>query len=127
LKPGSDTRCGICEYLYPSAEVHRVSLAYPRADLSRFCRQLRAIQRENMKLICPSEGKPELYDLTNDPTESRNLVEDKPDVTRELASTLDTWVRSFEHYVPKPMPRNTQQQIPSEERMKTMRGLGYAH
>ena len=127
LQPNSEVRYGISEYLYPSSELHRVCLAYPKANVSAFSRRLRAIQRENMKLICPSEGNPELYDLVNDPMETRNLAKDKADLTREFTATLDAWVRSFDHYVAKPLPRNTPVENPSEDRLKTMRGLGYAH
>ena len=47
----------------------------------------------------------ELYDLSNDPMETRNLAAQKHDMTRELAAALDAWTRSFRHYAASPMPR----------------------
>jgi uncharacterized sulfatase len=34
---------------------------------------------------------PELYDLTNDPRETRNLAADHPDIVNRLRSRIDTW------------------------------------
>ena len=126
LEPPSEARTGISEYLmFDVGHLERVSLAYPQIDLSRFTRRLRAIQRENMKLIRPVPGKPELYDLADDPMETRNLADQKPDVTRELAGTLDAWSQSFEHYVAAPAPRDLPARAPSADEIKAMRGLGY--
>jgi arylsulfatase A-like enzyme len=36
----------------------------------------------------------ELYDLVDDPTESRNLAQDKPDLTATMKSALDAWQES---------------------------------
>lgn len=45
----------------------------------------------------------ELYDLLQDPMETRNLVDELPDVTRHLEMTLDTWVTSTLDGRPDPM------------------------
>ncbi len=92
LEEDAEARDGISEHLVADGiPLDRLSLAYPHLDFSRFTRRLRTIQRGNMKLIHPLPGKPELYDMVNDPMETRNLADQKPDLARELAGRLDTW------------------------------------
>jgi len=44
---------------------------------------------------CVHGGMKELYDLTIDPEETRNLIEEKPEVAEKLRKDLFAWVRSF--------------------------------
>ncbi len=126
LEPPSEVRTGISEYLmFDMGPLTEVGLTYPQIDLSRFTRRLRAIQRGKMKLIRSMPGKPELYDLVDDPIETRDLADQKPDLTRELAGALDAWTRSFPHYVAEPAPRDLPARAPSADELKVMRGLGY--
>ena len=80
-----------------------------------------------MKLIQPLSGKPELYDLVDDPMETRDLADQKPEVASQLAGQFAVWSGSFEHYVAPPDPRDRQKQRPSAAEIKAMRGLGYIH
>ncbi len=41
------------------------------------------------------ERRQELYDLRSDPTQIRNVVEEQPDLARELEGALETWARSL--------------------------------
>jgi arylsulfatase A-like enzyme len=51
-----------------------------------------AVRRENWKLLVNADGsKTELYDLTLDPKEARNLAEAKPDLARELRKLALDW------------------------------------
>jgi arylsulfatase len=53
----------------------------------------RAFRRGDMKLVA-EHGKPwELYDLSADRTESKNLAGDRPEVVRELSAEYDAWAR----------------------------------
>jgi arylsulfatase A-like enzyme len=60
----------------------------------------------------------ELYDLTADPGELTNLVDERPDVAAELAATLRTWLDETE-------PRETSDAELSPERLEALRALGY--
>lgn len=40
-------------------------------------------------------GGPQLYDLSNDPAESRNLAEANPRVVRKLRAKIDEWVEAL--------------------------------
>ena len=78
-----------------------------------------------MKLIRPMPGKPELYDLVDDPMETRNLADQKPDLTRELAGS-STRGRSLSHIMwQSPFHATCRHGAPSADELKVMRGLGY--
>ena len=126
LEPPSEARTSISEYLmFDMGPLERICLKYPQIDLSRFTRRLRAIQRENTKLISPTPDKPELYDLADDPMETRNLADQRPDLTGELAGALDFWSQSCAHYVAAPLPRDLRARPPAADELEMMRGLGY--
>jgi arylsulfatase A-like enzyme len=72
-------------------EHNAVDIHIPAANL-----QYRWVIEGNWKLIVPHEpnvkgGKPELYDLGKDPTETENLAMKAPDRVKELTSKLDRW------------------------------------
>jgi arylsulfatase A-like enzyme len=57
-----------------------------------------AIQNEKYKLVRP-KGKTssfELYDMEDDPHETKNISAAHPDVTRELRATLEAWIAECE-------------------------------
>ncbi len=53
--------------------------------LYRWCYQ------QPWKLIVPSKGKPELYDVVADPHETKNLAANNPDVVKRLSAQIDGW------------------------------------
>jgi arylsulfatase A-like enzyme len=53
-----------------------------------------AAMRGRMKLVITGQGKPELYDVVNDPAERRNLAEQDPRLVRQLQSGIDEWLSS---------------------------------
>ena len=55
-----------------------------------------AVRQNKWKLLCDYDGgRPELYDVSSDPGEVKNLADTQPDVTRELVSKTVTWYRSM--------------------------------
>ncbi len=50
------------------------------------------------KLFTPNyqQGEYELYDLSQDPQETRNLIDERPDVARSLRTALETWNQTVE-------------------------------
>jgi len=68
-----------------------VDIAKPAANL-----QYRWVVEGNWKLILPFEpnvkdAKPELYDVSRDPSETANLAAKHPDKVAELTKKLDAW------------------------------------
>lgn len=64
-----------------------------------------AVRLGDYKLIKHYEdGRLELYNLTNDPSESRNIVGEKPAVAAELAKQLVRWCEEIGAKMPTPNP-----------------------
>jgi arylsulfatase A len=64
-----------------------------------------AIRDGNWKLIeYYDRERRELFDITKDVSESRNLAADKPDVVKELAKKLDDWRKEVGAKMPTPNP-----------------------
>ena len=61
---------------------------YPGFDYSRYDRMLKSIRTRTHKLIVASDGEEELYDLTQDPSESHNLIEQELDLATHLREIL---------------------------------------
>jgi arylsulfatase A len=64
-----------------------------------------AVRRGNWKLIeYYEDGRRELFDLSKDLSESRNLISQNTDVAKELAGELDTWRKEVGAKMPTPNP-----------------------
>ena len=50
-----------------------------------------AIRRGSLKLVRLGKAEPELYDLTTDIGESKNLAAEKPEMVKELVSAIAEW------------------------------------
>ena len=55
-----------------------------------------AVRDGQWKLLCDYDGgSPQLYNLENDPGESRNVAADKPDIARGLSQKTVDWWQNF--------------------------------
>jgi len=63
-----------------------IALADPAANLL-----YRVVRRGEWKLIQPKTGKPELYHVSQDPTEEHNLADANAERIEHLTSLLDSW------------------------------------
>ncbi len=93
------------------------SLANRRTD-ERFSRELRSIEVAGWKLIEDDSGVVELYDLDNDPVQSRNLALEQPARVASMRTEMGA----------RPVYRSTN--IPTERGLSTdtierLRSLGY--
>ncbi|MFT7668353.1 MAG: arylsulfatase A-like enzyme [Planctomycetota bacterium] len=70
--------------------------AHPEFDANDWSRQLRAYQSGNYKLIWSSRGAHELYDLSADPNENNNLIEEMPAVAARMLAELDEYVGALQ-------------------------------
>jgi arylsulfatase A-like enzyme len=79
----------------------------------------RAIVAGSFKLIDWSNGPPELYDLSVDPTEEHNLYRpDEPHAT-ELQARLNAWISTL------PKAPLTSQKKPDSQTLERLKSLGY--
>jgi arylsulfatase A-like enzyme len=81
---------------------------------------MRMFRDERFKYISSSHGREELYDLIEDPGESRNLAGSEPSVQREMSERLREWERALD-----PAPLGSEEAEYDDETMERLRGLGY--
>jgi arylsulfatase A-like enzyme len=128
--PGKDLRL----YLDGREEPHPVCYAEsgrkfvpenPRRYVEGLAGHWTSIRSGRHKLIRipkPQEKSYELYDLANDPGETRNLYQAQNQVAHRLASLLEDWLRSFVER--EPAPGAPEPRI-DEEMAETLRAMGY--
>jgi arylsulfatase A-like enzyme len=69
---------------------------FPDFDFSVYDRQLLAIRSKKYKYIWASDGRHELFDLENDPSERWNIVDTMPVLAAEMKTRLFEWYDSYE-------------------------------
>ena len=81
------------------------------------------IIRDEWKLIHSygTERETALYYLEDDPGETKNVLEERPELARKLKRELDEWVRERDHRYRAPTPPM------DKETEDAMRSLGYLH
>ncbi len=90
----------------------------PRGLVSPTLLAERAMFDNALKLICSTDGKQELYDLSRDPDEYENLYRPNDPTVKRLEESLDRWVAS----APKSVHRPAVSDRVTLERLKS---LGY--
>lgn len=87
------------EYLapQPSMEALNRRVRSVPGSVRRYDRRLRAVRVGDWKFIRGSDGSRELYDISTDPDESINLVENQLELAECLEADLDRWLDSFTH------------------------------
>lgn len=86
-----DTRpCLVTEFLDPPVERFD---RFHRFNPGPYRRELRGVRRGQDKYIWSSDGHDELYNLTADPLETRNLVDSEPVLLAELRKHHDSWLQ----------------------------------
>ena len=122
LPPGTDRTdrpFAFAEYNNARA-IDKVERRFPGFS-SPVCRRktLKAVRSADLKLIIGDDGTRELYDMRNDPGETRNLHNDAPDEARILEDVLNKWSASFA------ASRYYRQEKVSKEAMEELKALGY--
>ena len=118
-------RYAFSEYLQPDVNaLAGFNYRLTSTDMTRFMQKLRVVRKDELKLVWRSESAPELYDVSEDPLESRDLAGERPEETRALMRVLDAWVSAIDHYVP---PEVTLVLVdePTEAEIEHLRDLGY--
>jgi arylsulfatase A-like enzyme len=87
----------------------------------RFDRIRRALYEWPHKYIHSSDGDHELFDLVEDPAESRNLIREQPERSARLARRLQALLASRSHASAAPAPEEL-----STEEIEELRALGYS-
>jgi arylsulfatase A-like enzyme len=86
----------------------------------RFDRDLRTIIKGGFKYIWTSDGRNELYNLSKDPGELKNLVNELPQKGEEMQTALNNWLNSAKVTAPE-----REIQIMDERIKENLKVLGY--
>lgn len=110
----------IAEYLGPN--LRRLRRVCTNVDITPFDRQLRALRMHDTqyKLIWSSTGRYELYDLAQDPGETKNLADIEPGRVQKLHRQLDAWLATLDATELNPLEPEMEQTI-----IERLRDLGY--
>ena len=90
-------------------------------DLAGYRRQLRAIRTRRYKYIEGSDDSRELYDIVDDPQETRNLVLERPDLSHELCERLQQEFESQKRKASEAVGHRDDDAVVAER----LRALGY--
>jgi arylsulfatase A-like enzyme len=104
----------------PPSEVRSFTVAENTAPISLDSILTRMVRTDQYKYIWKSNHQHELYDLTRDPSETKNLVTVHPEVARSLLERLEAWERSLED-----KRIETRRAEYDETTLQRLRGLGY--
>lgn len=108
------------------AALDRVSEKFPDFDATPWRRRMRSIERDDFKLISISDGSLELFDLSEDPAEERNLSAADPARFAAMKRELDAWVASFPHFDPSAHEQPEDPGALSPAVREQLRVLGYS-
>ncbi|MFZ5482083.1 MAG: sulfatase [Myxococcota bacterium] len=105
-------RAFTASYVPPANEIPILAEHVPGGGAALASRALRAVRLGREKLIAPSDGPPALFDLVDDPGETRDLAAARPDRVRVLEALLP----------PLPEPPGA---TPAAGSVEALRALGY--
>jgi len=71
-------------------------IRHPDFHVGKFFYRLKAIRDLKYKYIWYSNGMEELYDLENDPRETKNIANEKPDIVKKMRSKLEEILLSID-------------------------------
>ncbi|MHC4453451.1 MAG: sulfatase family protein, partial [Planctomycetota bacterium] len=86
----------------------------------RFNRIERAVFSWPYKYIESTAGKKELYDLSKDPKETRNIYNEKDIISRDLAERLNNWLK-----MTTPEIQSNNKEKLKDDALKRLKALGY--
>ena len=90
--PAETRREVLASYAYPRQALSMIGAAdveAHRQTLAPYLRSLRSLRADGKKLIVGSDGRPHLFDLRDDPRETRDLAADEPGLVAEYRARLD--------------------------------------
>ncbi len=115
----------VTEYLSPPKWAFEIARRHaPHFNPGSWMVALQAIYDRGNKLILRSDGKSELYDLSADPGEERNLVGKRTRETQQLGRAFKRWRDSFEPFDPNAFTGPAGGRLNAEQRGR-LRDLGY--
>jgi len=123
--PQSVYRNAFSEYLYPPRWAFDVVRRRdPTFDPSRWMLAFRAVFDQRWKLIIRSDQRNELYDLSSDPGEEKNLIGTRRRELARLERQLAKWRASFKPFDPNQFTGPSGHRL-TDDQVRRLRDLGY--
>ena len=88
LGDGPADRAVYAQHLRPILFIDAVQEHFPGVPTARFLRRLSSVEKDGWKLIHSSDGQHELYDIANDPGETKNLYAARAAQAKALEALL---------------------------------------
>jgi arylsulfatase A-like enzyme len=86
----------LTEYMKPLQQFFLIWRRHPDFDIGTYNYMLKALRTLEYKYIWYSNGKAELFDLNNDPSEKENLAKDMPDKVLEMKTKMENFLMSMD-------------------------------
>lgn len=130
-REGGDKALVLSEYYFPKQALEAIGRTGlmkhdgNKMPLDKYKRRIKALIKEDMKLIWGSDGNHELYDLRRDPLEKQNLIErrEHAKAAQELLGLLDTLVKKYDLKMAEARP--VKQEELDEATRQRLKSLGY--
>lgn len=87
----------LAEHFKPVQFFERILRVNPDFDVRRYNRSLKAWRSTEEKYVWSSDGRDELYDLTEDPGQKENIARVKTDRVKELCAQLEDFLKTLSH------------------------------
>jgi arylsulfatase A-like enzyme len=118
-------RHGYAEYLHPPTWAFKIARRRdPTFDESPWMVAYRAVVDRRWKLILGSNRRVELYDLSTDPAEERDMAAAHPREVKRLQRDFAGWRRSFEPFDPNRFTGPAGHRL-DDDQVRRLRALGY--
>lgn len=123
--PMATYRSVVTEYLSPPGWAFTIAQRYvPHFDPAPWMVAYQGFYAGKHKMIVRSDGRNELYDLSSDPGEQRNLIRKRSDELKDLSRLYRRWRKSFKPFDPNTFTGPTGGKLDSDQRSR-LRDLGY--
>ena len=86
----------LTEYMKPLQQFFLIWRRHPDFDVGIYNYMLKALRTLEYKYVWYSNGRAELFDLKNDPSEKKNLATDMPDKVLEMKGKMENFLTSID-------------------------------
>lgn len=119
---GEARGCAVSERsAWPERSLTRARTKNPSFDFEPFVGHMAAYIEDGWELICAQTGRNALYHVEEDPEESRDLIDERPELARKMREALRQWQ---ERVLPHPLTEGLTEREDPQVR-KRLEGMGY--
>lgn len=119
LLKDKNKRFAMSEYIAPQPSIEEISKRYPAGNFSKYNESLTSMRSLEWKLIVSSNGKDELYNIVEDPNETRNSIHVQKGIYKDMRTKIDSWIKEHGEDM------KDEDTLVSTEIKKRLEALGY--